>query len=145
MPPEATITSIVFDPTNPVTVYAADIHSGVYRSQDSGQNWLVINNGLRTRAVNALAISTDGQHLYAATEGEGVYRLDLNGQPPASASFPEPEPAPFTEAVAPTDLDNSPDQTQPPSQPKPGFCGGAALLPVAALGLLFYRRKRNFQ
>ena len=30
-----------------------------------------------------LAISSDGQHLYAAIDGEGVYRLDINGIPAA--------------------------------------------------------------
>ena len=145
MPPEATITSIVFDPANPVTVYAADIHSGVYRSQDGGQTWLAINTGLRTRAVNALAISGDGQHLYAATEGEGVYRLDLNGQPPAPAFPSEPEPAPPNEPDTTTEPDTPPDEAQPPSQPKPGICGGTATLPLAAMGLYFYKRKRNSQ
>jgi photosystem II stability/assembly factor-like uncharacterized protein len=98
MPPEANITSIVFDPTDPQVVYAADNQSGVYRSEDAGISWRAVSNGLRTRAVNALAISSDGQHIYAATEGEGVFRLDLNGQPP--------EPAPVSpsapEAVEPS-------------------------------------------
>ncbi|NNF69016.1 MAG: hypothetical protein HKN01_04535, partial [Acidimicrobiia bacterium] len=41
-----------------------------------------------TRAVNALAISHDSRHLYAGTEGGGVFRLDLAGTPPAEAPFP---------------------------------------------------------
>ncbi len=45
-------------------------------------SWKALNTGLGMRAVNALAISSDGLHLYAATEGGGVYRLDLDGQPP---------------------------------------------------------------
>jgi hypothetical protein len=51
--------------------------SGVYRSQDGGQSWYLINNGLRCRAVQSLSITDDGATLYAATEGEGVFRLDL--------------------------------------------------------------------
>ena len=89
LPPEAVITSIVFHPRGPDLVFFADGFSGVYQSVDSGRTWLVQNNGLRTRAVNALAFSADGLHLYAATEGEGVFRLDLNGQPPAAGSLPE--------------------------------------------------------
>lgn len=81
--PEATITDIVFDPVNPRILYVSDILSGVYRSTDGGHTWQQINNALRTRAVNKLAISSDGLHLYAATEGEGVYRLDISGEPPA--------------------------------------------------------------
>ena len=91
LPPEATIFSIVFDPVQPGIVYAADRLSGVYRSTDGGETWEVINNGLGMRAVNKLAISSDGLHLYAATEGNGVYRLDLNNQSPeAPAPIPTP-------------------------------------------------------
>jgi photosystem II stability/assembly factor-like uncharacterized protein len=72
----------VFNPADPQVLYACDIHSGVYCSTDSGRTWRQVNAGLRTRAVNSLALSGDGLHLYAATEGEGLYRLDINGQPP---------------------------------------------------------------
>ena len=34
-----------------------------------------VNAGLRTRAVTDLAISNDGEALYATTWGEGVFRL----------------------------------------------------------------------
>jgi photosystem II stability/assembly factor-like uncharacterized protein len=74
---------IVFDPTNSQVVYTSDHFSGVYRSIDGGLTWVQINDGLRTRSVNGLSISTDGQHLYAATDGEGVFRLDVSGQPPS--------------------------------------------------------------
>jgi uncharacterized protein (TIGR03437 family) len=75
--PQASIRDIVLDPTGPQIVYAADVMTGVYRSEDGGQLWVSINRGLRTRAVKALAISSDGSTLYAATEGEGVFRLDV--------------------------------------------------------------------
>ncbi len=77
MDSEAAIRSVVVDPTNPQTLYAADIHTGVYRSMDGAKTWVKINEGLRTRAVKGLAISSDGEVLYAATEGEGVFRLDM--------------------------------------------------------------------
>lgn len=82
MPPEARITDILFDPTNPQVLYVCDIFSGVYRSTNTGQTWQQINAGLRMRAVNQLAVSVDGLHLYAATEGEGLYRLDISGVRP---------------------------------------------------------------
>ncbi len=85
MPLETRIGDILFDPQNPQVLYVSDHFSGVYRSDNGGQTWRQINTSLRTRAVNRLAISGDGQHLYAATEGEGVYRLDMNGVPPNSA------------------------------------------------------------
>jgi len=79
MNPEAVVSDIVFDPTNPTVLFATDRMTGVYRSTNGGTTWHAINQGLRMREVNALAISSDGQVLYAATEGEGVYRLDLTG------------------------------------------------------------------
>ena len=73
----ASILSIVIDPKEPQVLYAGDYHSGVYRSVDGGKTWLAINRNLTMRTVTALAISSDGGTLYAATEGEGVFRLDV--------------------------------------------------------------------
>ena len=84
--PEASIIDIVFSPKDPKQIFIADYHSGVYRSDDGGDSWKAVNNGLRMRSVTTLALSTDGYHLYAGTEGDGVYRLDLNGRPPEPAS-----------------------------------------------------------
>ncbi len=90
--PESKVSDIIFDPADAQVMYLADCFSGVYRSTDGGATWVSVNVGLRTRAVNALAISSDGGHLYAATEGEGVYRLDLSGQPPETAPGATPTP-----------------------------------------------------
>ena len=76
------IIEIIFDPTDPEVMYVAGEFSGVFGSMDGGQTWQPLQEGLRTRAVAGMDISSDGQHLYAATNGEGVFRLDLNGQPP---------------------------------------------------------------
>jgi len=75
--PWTNIASIVVDPVEPQTLYAADLHLGVYMSTDGGANWTPINDGLSTKAVSALALSADGWVLYAATSGEGVFRLEL--------------------------------------------------------------------
>ncbi len=84
---EGQITSIVFDPTSAgQIIYVADYFNGVYRTSDGGQKWSQINTGLQMRSVNSLAISSDGLHLYAATEGGGVYRMDMNGRPPEFSS-----------------------------------------------------------
>jgi photosystem II stability/assembly factor-like uncharacterized protein len=84
--PEAAVSHITFDPKNAQVMYIADKLSGVYSSDNGGNTWMPMNDGLRVRAVNALALSTDGGHLYAATEGEGVFRLDLAGTSPVSSS-----------------------------------------------------------
>lgn len=75
--PWTSVWSIVIDPTNPQTIYAADYSNGVYMSTNGGASWLPINDGLSTKAVSALAISSNGRILYAATVGGGVFRLTL--------------------------------------------------------------------
>ncbi|MEW6094768.1 MAG: YCF48-related protein [Chloroflexota bacterium] len=132
--------SIVFDPTNSQIVYLGDLYSGVYRSTDGGLTWLKINNGLSTRAVTNLSLSSDGDHLYAATNGEGVFRLDLNGQPPA--------PAPDLEPAAPTTTSTTSGASSPtPEQiSEPGICGSVLLLPLFIFGVVWLRgssRKDN--
>jgi photosystem II stability/assembly factor-like uncharacterized protein len=74
---QACIRALAVDPTNSKLLYAGDLLTGVYRSQDAGQTWEQIDDGLRTRSVMALAVSADGGTVYAATNGEGVFRLDL--------------------------------------------------------------------
>jgi photosystem II stability/assembly factor-like uncharacterized protein len=133
--PEASVSDIVFDPTNPSKViYLADLQSGVYRSEDGGVTWKGINNGLFSRSVNALALSSDGLHLYAATEGSGVYRLDLNGEPPQPAQKPTAVPV-NTERPIATPAAKSPLGNLP--------CGGALLLPMATLGLIWLRTREQ--
>ncbi len=73
--PWTSIWDIVIDPMDSQTIYAADHSTGVYLSTDGGANWLPINEGLSTKAVTAMAVSSDGKVVYAATEGEGVFRL----------------------------------------------------------------------
>ena len=75
----ASIRSIVVDPSNSEIIWAGDCFSGVYYSMDRGASWILANNGLRTRAVTALSISANGKVLYAATDGEGVFRLGVLG------------------------------------------------------------------
>ena len=75
--PWTVITGIAIDPEEPQTVYVADYFLGVYLSTNGGLSWDTINEGLSTKAVTALALSADGWVLYAATSGEGVFRLEL--------------------------------------------------------------------
>ena len=75
--PWTSIRSIVIDPVDTQILYAADFYLGVYMSTDGGESWTPINEGLSTKAVTSLALSADGRVLYAATSGEGVFRLEL--------------------------------------------------------------------
>jgi photosystem II stability/assembly factor-like uncharacterized protein len=87
MDPAASIRDIAIDPSSPQTVYAADYRTGVYWSADGGKTWVQINNGLSTRAVKALALTPSGGTLYAATEGEGLFRLDIVPSSGAAATL----------------------------------------------------------
>lgn len=150
--PEASISDILFDPTNPEIMYAADVFSGVYQSTNGGTDWLPLNAGLRTRAVNKMAFSSDGAHLYAATEGEGVFRLDLSGEPPQPIIVPtQPEPTQAAQiSEAPATVTSQPPATTPPATPQPTtapgsskLCGGIFALPIALAGLVVFRRGRK--
>ncbi|MEW6718267.1 MAG: hypothetical protein AB1345_12315 [Chloroflexota bacterium] len=142
MNPEAQITSIIFDPTSlGEVIYAADLFSGVYRSSDGGQTWSAVNNGLLMRSVKALAISSDGLHLYAATEGGGVYRLDLNNEAPVPAPQPTLTSVPATPIPTILPPGGAASPTPEPNG-KPGICDSAILLPLLMLSIVWLARRK---
>jgi photosystem II stability/assembly factor-like uncharacterized protein len=132
---------IIFDPTNPDVVYTSDIASGVYRSEDGGLSWFKLSKGLTNRSATGLSLSADGLHLYAATSGGGVYRMDLNGQPPVSTGSTLLEES--AEEAEPTAMETQ--ETQPEAAPEAeeptderGFrlpCLGGAI-PLALVGVI---------
>ncbi len=147
--PNGDYRDIIFDPINPDIVYLSDITSGIFRSTDQGRSWFKLSQGLTNRATTSLSISSDGQHLYAATSGSGVFRLDINGTPPKAVQ---------TEVQTHVDNQEGSEQT---SQDKPGQesngtenteeketesgprllpCLGG-LVPLAITGLIVLRRK----
>ena len=80
MDPGAAVRDIVIDPTNTQVIYAADMLQGVFRSEDGGKLWVQVIRGLTMRTVAALSLTADGGTLYAATDGGGVFRLDLKAR-----------------------------------------------------------------
>jgi photosystem II stability/assembly factor-like uncharacterized protein len=150
MEPNEPIGAIVVDPVRPNVVYAGGWRSGVYLSEDFGTTWRLINDGLRTRSVRALAIASDGETLYAATSGEGVFRLSTLSQSEFDALAPEVvEPAPVEEEPAPAEEEpaqvEEAESPEPPSSSTEGACP-SSFVPLAAIpiGLVafVYRRKR---
>ncbi|MBN2414671.1 T9SS type A sorting domain-containing protein [bacterium] len=84
--PNALIKDIIVDRTRLSTAYCCDQFTGVYATNDSGETWFTINEGLKQPAVNVLALSFDGTVLYAGTEGNGVCRLGDPGETAVPAS-----------------------------------------------------------
>jgi photosystem II stability/assembly factor-like uncharacterized protein len=132
--PEANITDIVIDPSNPDIVYASDSFSGVYRSSDGGKVWRAFSEGLRMRAVYVLALSRDGSHLYAGTDGEGVFRRDLEGTPPQGleAEIEPVEESTIEEHEAQEETLESPSVGPGEGSPGRQICPGS-YLPLMAL------------
>jgi len=108
MIPETSIFDLVADPAHPGVIYAASNDSGVYISTNSGASWMTINEGLLTRAGVSLALSTDGNVLYLATTGGGVFRLGT----PANTSTPDQ-----TQPGLDTVPNSTPEDKQPPAIP----------------------------
>jgi photosystem II stability/assembly factor-like uncharacterized protein len=70
--PTLGITSLVVDPAEPSTLYAATGWDGVFRSSDSGRTWHRFDAGLASEAVSALALDPTGRRLYGGVEAGGV-------------------------------------------------------------------------
>lgn len=143
MDPNEPIYSIAFSPAESEIIYAGGLRSGVFRSEDGGQRWVSMNNGLLMRAVHDLALSADGGTLFATTHGGGVFRLDLNNQPPQPVQTSTP---PATR-LAPAATTPAPAAPTPSQSGRPGLCSGSAILPLVLLVPLRRRllRRRDGQ
>lgn len=88
--PWTKIVDIVIDPTNSEKVIVADNFSGIYYTDNGGEQWWIINEGLPALTVTSLAISDDGKVLYAGTTTSGVCKIILSGNlpPDVSRSYP---------------------------------------------------------
>lgn len=74
------ISSLVIDPTNPNVLYVGG-RAGVQKSEDGGQTWRAMNDGLETLNIRFIAMSPlDSRKLYAGTNGSGLYRSTDGGQ-----------------------------------------------------------------
>ena len=91
--PNSGISSIVFDPREPTSLYAATGY-GAYRTVNGGLGWAPFDNGLRQDSflglsIAQLALDPGTTRLYAATLGDGVASWDLTNDRtlPAVASL----------------------------------------------------------
>lgn len=69
------VNALAIDPINTNIIYVATETEGIFKSTDSGANWISINTGLTGPAVRALAIDpTQPNTLYAGTWEGGVFK-----------------------------------------------------------------------
>ncbi len=80
--------SLVLDPLNPANVYVGG-RSGASMSLDGGSTWTLINGGLTNIQVTALTIDATGTMLHAATNGGGVFDLEISTATPAVSLSPD--------------------------------------------------------
>ena len=64
------------DPKDPDVLYAGTITDGVYYTEDRGDTWQPMHEGIHHELTIALAIDpADNRRIYAGFEGGGVYRI----------------------------------------------------------------------
>ena len=74
-------TNVIFaDPSNAGQIYAGN-DFGVYRSLNSGANWVKLGNGFPFVPVLSFSFFSNGssRYLRAGTHGRGAYELDISG------------------------------------------------------------------
>ncbi len=87
--PPTAVTDLVADPVRPGHLYAA-ADSAIYRSRDGGASWEPFADGLVGRPVLDLAIPAGGRRLLAATDGSGIFEIDLASAVPSFPCVAEP-------------------------------------------------------
>lgn len=132
--------AIVFDPNNPQIVYMGDYFSGVFQSTDGGFTWNKMNQGLFLRNVVDMIITHDGNHLYAGTFGGGIFRLDLNGQPPEGTEGTETT-GQMEEPVS--EASEEPFFEEPPEEPTTGLPCLSGFAPILLFGAAWIMKRKR--
>jgi len=151
MEPNVAVGAIVVDPIRSNVIYAGTWQEGVLLSMDGGASWQKINTGLIVRSVKGLAISADGETLYAATSGGGVFRLSTHDQAYFDSLAPTPTAipptisstslAPETPVSTPTPVSSTAPSTAPENPTVPIYIGGAIVLLIGSIAFALWRRK----
>jgi hypothetical protein len=76
-PADDDVTSLVFDPTTPTTLYAATCYGGVYKSEDGGATWRYLRrSGFRGTSLAIAPTTPTTLYFY----GDGVYKSADGGE-----------------------------------------------------------------
>ncbi|WP_268898683.1 RCC1 domain-containing protein [Geomonas anaerohicana] len=84
------ITALAVNPGTPRTLYASAQTGGIFRSNDGGDSWFAVNNGVTGTYVYSLVLDpTDGATLYAGTDNGLIKSVNGgNSWNPANAGLP---------------------------------------------------------
>jgi len=79
-PPDRII-SLAADPLNPDRVYAGTV-SGLYVSDDKGQQWKHVDSGIENGAITGIGFSSDGKTMYvfSTLDGNGLIAISIEGR-----------------------------------------------------------------
>jgi photosystem II stability/assembly factor-like uncharacterized protein len=90
------ITAISIDPQDANTVYVGSDLGGIFKSTDGGNTFVFINDGLKSYAIQDIAINPQSPNIVYLANTDGVYKssnggqnwsLKRNGFPPIGAQF----------------------------------------------------------
>lgn len=71
---EAETNLFAFDPNQPRTIYLNVLHEGLYKTQDDGKNWRLINNTFAEDKWSKLAINPiNANEMYITTDHNGLF------------------------------------------------------------------------
>ena len=59
-------------------IFAGVVDLGLFKSEDNGENWINLTNGLGHKSVYSIAINSDGR-MFAGTRYDGVFYSTNNG------------------------------------------------------------------
>ena len=62
-----------------VQIFAGTQENGVWRSDDYGNNWTEINDGLTDQNIRSLLVNPDNSQIFAGTFNNGIFRSTDNG------------------------------------------------------------------
>jgi hypothetical protein len=73
------IDTVIFDPNNLTTLYAAAFSQKVYQSTDSGDSWVEKANGLPSNVITSLIINPNNSNILYLSTLAGVYKTSNSG------------------------------------------------------------------
>ncbi len=72
--------SLKISPQNKDVLFMSSRGDGIYKSQDQGNSWFKVNNGLETLSIDIISISSKSADIFAAGTEYGFYKTKDGGE-----------------------------------------------------------------